>query len=214
MVAAYESALLTEQQAGWWVEDMRRIVLAAEPCSLDDASTMLASTARFLSDAAAPPVRTLAEMLTEVEVARWAHSRMAAGANPATMSNHLLRLRRLMRVQRGLPARIAVRGESRPSRDPLGRGELERLTSLDAWLQCFRGRCVRRCRWRGLVGADAVGGRIERAGECYVLRRCDGSSRRIIDELAANWSVSASVPKSSMGHGNAPVRLRPAATSS
>ena len=184
MVAAYASAVLTEQQAGWWVEDMRRLVLAAEPCSPDDARTMLSSTARFLSDAAAPPVRPLAEMLTEVEVARWAQGRVAAGANPATMSNHLQRLRRLMRVQRGLPARMAVHGESRPSRDPLGRVDLERLV-----------RSMRGCEGSvvaafvaavgaGLVGADAVGGRIEQTGEHYVLGRCDGSTRRIIDELA------------------------------
>jgi len=183
-VAAYQSAVLTEQQTNWWLEDMRCLVLASDPCSLDDARTMLASTARFLTDSAAPPVRTLAEMLTEIEVARWARIRMATGANPATMSNHLQRLRRLMRVQRGLPARIAVQGQSSPSRSPFGQADLARLIHAMRGCEASVVAAFVAAVGCGLVGSDAVGGQIERTDEYHVLRRQDGSTRRITDELS------------------------------
>lgn len=125
-IAQYESKLLSRSQADSALVQMKELVGTCEPLSPTDAITMLSSLARFVADVGEDDI-DLTRLLVHLRVAQWANARTAAGMNHGTLSQHMLRLRRLMRVQCGLPARIGVRGAAKRASAPMSEADRERL---------------------------------------------------------------------------------------
>ena len=157
-IAAYQPKLLTPAQATSGLADMRRLIAACQPNDGQDAKTMLASLVRFVADVGGDDV-DLDRLLVEWQVAQWQRRCAEDGMPDGTRSNHLQRLRRMMRVRLGLPARIQVRGASPTLASPLTEGE---RSQIEAALTADEGACayVAAC-GAGLNGQSAHGATFE-----------------------------------------------------
>lgn len=94
------------------VADIRSRVLASSPPTVNDARLVLAAVSRIVADAIrAGETPNLDELLTEMGVNRWAHRALRDGSKQSLVSVHRGKLARLVRVERGLPSRIEIRGD-------------------------------------------------------------------------------------------------------
>jgi hypothetical protein len=136
-VERYEPKLLAGIATPALISELKQLVLRCEPTSLVAARSMLATASRYLSDVCDKDADVnpfscesgadLHLLLTDARVARWARCALQDGMPPQTLSNHIGRLRRFLRVRRGLPASmIATRESTRPT-DPLSDTDRARL---------------------------------------------------------------------------------------
>ncbi|MCY7380061.1 MAG: hypothetical protein LH467_12090, partial [Gemmatimonadaceae bacterium] len=116
---AYMPDLLTAAQILSGLGDLRNLVTRCEPVSVTDALVMMSSAARFLADVAPPDLLDVDRWMVEAEVTAWAHVQHREQMPSGTLSNHLQRLRRMLRVRRGLPARMGAGSVSSPERAPM-----------------------------------------------------------------------------------------------
>jgi hypothetical protein len=130
-VEGYSPALLSAAQATVALPVMRELVLACRPVSIDDARTMLATASRFVADVAPIGPFDPWRFFSEEVIIAWAYRQQRSGMPTQTLSNHLQRLRRFLRVQRGLPARMRLAPSPRRDADLVDRMVLEPLL-LDA----------------------------------------------------------------------------------
>jgi len=145
-VASYRSELLSAGQAATMLPRMRALVLAAEPASALDARWMLGSLGRLLADVAPVEGGDVDEFLTDVEIARWANRQHVT---TRTLSNNVGRLKRLLRVKAGLPARIRVLNRATLLPEPLDDDRLDRV--IDACRAAGEAAC------RGFAAAIGAG---------------------------------------------------------
>ncbi len=192
---AYTPDLLTPAQIRSGLADLRVLVTRCEPVSVADALVMMSSAARYLADVAPSDVLDVDRWIVEADITAWAHVKHREQMPLGTLSNHLQRLRRMLRVRRGLPARMSVRNVPTIERPP--------MTTTDRWtlelLMSSLGGSTAAAYVTG-VGAGAVGTAAEDAmivitgGVADVVMR-DGTARRVVDALqpVANALADATV---------------------
>ena len=178
-VAAYEPALFRAEDYPDVVAEMRRLVLVSSPESVGDAAGVLAALSRLVADTiewgGVPRVEGL---VTEYSVNRWVGWALANGLAPSTVSVHRSKFTRLLRVQHGLPARIAVRGVPREALelfDWQAAAEELRDPALVATLVAAVG-----C---GQPAAQAVGSRLVVSERGVELLLSDGGRRFVVEAL-------------------------------
>ena len=155
-------------------DELRRLVAAAKPISRRDANQMLASASHLVAAVHrwGEPVE-LDVWLTEQGVNRWEYRVLAEGARPSSTEVRRGRLARLVRVRRGLPARMRV---MRPTpKVPVGLFDWETAVvelnkagheGLLATLIAAVG--------AGLPARPAVGATITRVDEAWMVVAADG----------------------------------------
>ena len=200
VVDRYVSALLSEQQRQSVLAAIKHLVLACKPRTVTDARMMLATASRLVADttSADSVVVDLDVLLTDFVVGRWLHllamSDMAAGS----VSNHQLRVKRFLRVMRGLPARVSAPPVKRAA--PSGLDDLQRCVleqgAAHAGVQVLAGYVA--AVGAGLIRSDADGAVFERVGDRVWLVG-DSFRRRVVDDLAALASNLIGVRVTSQG---------------
>lgn len=178
------------------LDEIREVVLLSRPETPNDAALVLAAVSRLVAAtlAAGEPV-VLDQLLSEFGLNRWVGRALATGMTPSVVAVHRGKLDRLVRVKRGLPARIEVRGKERVSREVIDWEDLLRSWSnpqLQATLLVAVG--------AGAPAAEGVGGTIERVDEGgFVVVWPDGSRRAVVEALwpSAERLVGLTVKKGS-----------------
>jgi len=111
-IDGYVPALFDADAYPLVVAEMRRLVGLAAPVSVNDAALMFASLSRLVADSLAMDGSAdLDRVLTEDGVRRWRGWALANGAAASTVGNHVGKLKRFLRIKRGLPARMELRGQ-------------------------------------------------------------------------------------------------------
>lgn len=124
-IDSYVPVLLNDAQQATGLLRVRQIVRACGPKSVVEARTLLSTASRYLADVSSAAVLDPDRWIQDDAVAEWAHAQLRAGMLTQVLSNHLLILRRMLRVRAGLPARMPRHTASRMKRVPIG--EQDRL---------------------------------------------------------------------------------------
>ena len=192
-LAAYVPELLNAAQTLSGLADLRELVARCEPVSVVDALVMMSSASRFLADVAPPDVLDIYRWIIEAEVTAWAHVQHRGPMPSATLSNHLQRLRRMLRVRRGLPARMNVHNVAAPRRAPMSPTD---RSTLEQQLTVLGGPVA--AAYVTGVGAGAVGAVAEQAmiivtcGVAEVVMR-DGTVLHVVAALQSMACALAGV---------------------
>lgn len=181
----YQTRLLNPTQAEALLPELRRLVAAVPPTSRQDAKVLMSSACRFLAEVSRNRDGDLAGLLTDVEVARWSHVQKAGSMSDGTLANHLGRLQRLLRVRRGLPGRIAVRGESCPPEPPYSPGEVAALVAAGFGAGDGAGAVVVALLGAGVAIPDSVGSRLGVEDGRLRCVTADGTLRTVVAAVAA-----------------------------
>ena len=196
-VAAYEPALFRGDEYPEVLAEMRRLVLATAPTSLGDASGVLAALSRLVADTIKRGDEPRVEgLVTEYSVNRWMGWALANGMALSTVEVHRSKFTRLLRVQRGLPARIAVRGVGRKQ---LGLVDWQAAAGV-VWDPQLVAALVAAVGC-GLPASKAVGARVSlsEAGVAVVLP--DGTRRFVVEVMCpvATRAVDVEIRESDWG---------------
>lgn len=178
----WNPALLTPAQIASGADRIRELVLLCQPPKANDALTMAATASRFFADVAPGDCVDVDALLTEAEVTRWAHTQLRNGMPCGTLSNHLVKLRRFLRVRRGLPARLGVVGEPHRTSEPLNgvdRALLE-IGLNEAGLVAMYVATV----GAGLAPGEAAGGVVVACNGGYCIKSASGF-KPVVDALVS-----------------------------
>ena len=177
-IAAYKPRLFDGSKYGDLVVEMRHLVTCSRPVSPADAVTVFAALSRMIADTvAAGETPVLDELITEFGVNRWSYRALATGAKPSMVEVHRGKLARLLRVKRGLPARIENRGDSK------SRVELIKWETI---AECLEGELLATfvaAVGAGLTASKAVGAVVEVVDECWQVLDAAGNPHPITDEM-------------------------------
>ena len=200
VVDRYVSAVLSEQQQQSVLAAIKHLVLACKPPTVTDARMMLATASRLVADTTSPDSVTvdLDVLLTDFVVGRWLHSLAMSDMTAGAVSNHQLRVKRFLRVMRGLPPRVSAPPAKRAATsglDDLQRCVLEQNAD-HAGVQVLAGYVA--AVGAGLIRSDADGAVFERVGD-QVWLVGDSFRRRVVDDLAALASNLIGVRVTSQG---------------
>lgn len=107
------------------------LVMACEPVTALDASTLASSLARFLQEVAPDAAQPSIGNVTEVNVARVLASYEGQGMSAGTRGQHRARLNRFLKARAGLPAstRRRAAAQVRPA-DPYADSDLTEIVAL------------------------------------------------------------------------------------
>lgn len=103
-VGRYRSTHLDDEQWGRFASRLRELVLASQPTSWADARNTLGALS-WLVAGTDNGASSVDELLSEANVAAWSN-RSSHQLDRRTLTNHVARIARVQRVQRGLPAQI------------------------------------------------------------------------------------------------------------
>ncbi len=186
-VEAYQPVLMGASLCGALLGDLKALVRRCEVLNVVDANALLGAASRFLADVVPSGdgvVEGLDFWFTEARVAMWANAARLAGAERRTVSNISGRLKRLVRVQLGMPARIRVRGELDVLAAPLVATELSDL--IDACIAsggaATRGLVA--AIGTGVVGVPAEGAAIVTSGRSISLILVCGRTYSVVGPIA------------------------------
>jgi hypothetical protein len=167
------------------LDDMKALVLRSEPINAPDARAMIGTLCRFVADVAPAAGCALVDLVTDTQVAVWNSSKHDQYGTGRSLSVYVGRMRRLLRVMNGLPARIDAPRSRRATQAPLSDAAYEELLEVcadgggGAWRAFAAGFGA------GAPGASAVGAVFETDGLGTVLRLASGERRRVLAEIAA-----------------------------
>jgi hypothetical protein len=126
-VEQYRSRLLSDAQSERLLDELKALVLRSEPCSVVQARMALTAACRFLADVAPDEGAVLSELLTESQLILWVNREGLAGGSRRTLSNHVGRIRRLIRVQAELPSVMRTALPATVTPPPLAAMEVQAL---------------------------------------------------------------------------------------
>ena len=176
---------LTPGQQALMAGEIKSLVHRLQPTSKTEARQALTGLSRFVRDVAPTGGCPLAEVLTDQKLNLWVHnhrSEFGAGRNLGCLVGTL---RRVLRVHKGLPARVRVSGARRVSAPPLSASDFHRL--LDACVAEDGGawRAFAACFGSGVPAAAAMGGTFVVADGLTELRLHGGSVHRVVSTIAS-----------------------------
>ena len=177
-IAAYEPRLFDGTKYSDLVVEMRHLVTCSRPVSPTDAAAVFAALSRMIADTiAAGETPVLDELVTEFGVNRWSYRALTTGAKLSLVEVHRGKLARLLRVKRGLPARIENRGNGKSKVELIEWEPIaERLD--DEVLATFVAAVG-----AGLTASKAVGATVEVVDECWQVLDAAGHAHPIADEI-------------------------------
>jgi hypothetical protein len=119
-------------------------------------------------------------VLTDAKVKSWVSSRKLRDGESRSLTEEAVRLRRLLRVQRGLPSMLGLRQNRRIAPPPLREAELAELHRRchDAGVPALRGFTA--AFGAGVTGAAMVGAQFIATGGGVSLRLVDGTVKVIV----------------------------------
>ena len=173
------------------VNDIKERVAATPPETVNDARLMLAAVSRLIADTITNgETPDLDRLLTELEINRWAARALRNGAKPSLVAVHKGKLARLIRVERGLPARIEIRGTGPAQHDVLDWQYI--VNELDGELLATFIAAV----GSGLTCNNGVGATIRSDGTSAWVETTGGERREIVTALQPHALVvtGAQVP--------------------
>jgi len=140
-ISAYRSRSLTDEQATWWLDDLRLLTALVPPTDVDDAIAMLGAGSRFLAESGADDAKPTFQWFTVTRIEAWLGQQVATGRTTETVRKIGFRLDHMRRASLGAPARTYVR-DRRVGLSGLGAADLvdvERTltghrTELGAWV--------------------------------------------------------------------------------
>jgi hypothetical protein len=179
-VERYASRLLTEGQSRSMLVDIKRVVLRCAPTTPAVAANLLTTLSKFAADNAPAAGSALSEVFTGAKVTAWIAGRKELKGSSRSLTEEAVRLRRLLRVQHGLPSVMNPERPRKMAAPPLKRDEFEQLQAAcrQAGLPALRGFVA--TFGAGVPAHAAVGARfIADQGE-LVLRLASGDVRRIL----------------------------------
>lgn len=192
-VAAYRPRLLTDDQARVMLTDIKRVVLHCNPRSPEVAGNLLSTLCKFVADTAPGAGCALQSVLTDAKAKSWVSGRRLRDGDSRSLTEEAVRLRRLLRVQRGLPSVLGLKQDRRIAPPPLKDTELAELhrRCRDAGAPATRGFTA--AFGAGVTGAAMVGARFINTGSGVVLRLTDGAVKPIVDRFRAPDLIEAVV---------------------
>lgn len=177
-IAAYEPRLFDGTDYSDLVVEMRHLVTCSRPVSPTDAVAVFAALSRMIADTVtAGETPVLDELITEYGVNRWSYRALATGAKLSLVEVHRGKLARLLRVKRGLPARIENRGDRKSKVE---------LIKWETIAECLEGELLATfvaAVGAGLTASKAVGATVEMVDECCQVRDAAGNAHPIADEI-------------------------------
>ena len=179
-VDTYRPRLLTEGQSQVMLTDIKRAVLHCIPRSPEVARNYLSTLSKFAADTAPGAGSALATVLTDAKVKSWVSGRKLRDGESRSLTEEAVRLRRLLRVQRGLPSMLGLRQNRRIAPPPLREAELAELHRRchDAGVPALRGFTA--AFGAGVTGAAMVGAQFIATGGGVSLRLVDGTVKVIV----------------------------------
>lgn len=181
----YRTKLLSPAQAEAVLPALRMLVAAVPPTRREDAKGLMSSACRFLADVSCDRPCDLDLLLTDAEVASWSHVQKAGQMSDGTLANHLGRLECLLRVRRGLPGRIAVRGAGTQPEPPYSLDEMAALVAAAFGAGDGPGAAVVALLGAGVAVPDSVGARLAVDDAALRCLTADGVGRTVVAAIAA-----------------------------
>lgn len=179
-VGQYRSGLLSEGQSERLLDDLKALVLRSAPCSVVQARMALTAACRFLADVAPDHDAVLAELLTEAQLTQWFNREGLAGGSRRTLTNHVGRIRRLIRVQAGLPSVMRTPMPATVTPPALDATERAALASAVAAAGAPAVRGLLASVGAGLIGRVAEGAVVTVEGDRAWLALPDGGCRPLV----------------------------------
>jgi hypothetical protein len=192
----YSPKLLTRGQISTMLPAIKDAVIATGQPSKLSAGRTLASVCRFVADVAPRSGCELGEVLTDVELARWTGEKKREWGESRTLSNHVGRVRQVLRQQGGLPARILPERRRRVGAPPLSGEQYLALRELCTLGSAPAARAFAAGFGAGRPGGHGAGGRFVEDNGVTVLALPDGSRRRVLDETIGSDLVGQVVDPS------------------
>lgn len=182
-VDTYRPRLLTDEQSRLMLTDIKRVVLRCDPRSPEVAGNLLSTLCKFVADTAPGAGCSLPSVLTDAKVKSWVSGRKLRDGESRSLTEEAVRLRRLLRVQRGLPSVLGLRQDRRIAPPPLKETELVELHQRchDAGLPAMRGFTA--AFGAGVTGAAMVGARFIDTAGGMSLRLADGTMKAIVNRF-------------------------------
>jgi hypothetical protein len=106
VIEQYAPVLLNTAHQPTGMVRIRQIVRGCGPTTAVEARTLLATASRYLAGFAPTSFHDPDRWIRHNLVASWAHAQQREGMSTPTLANRLTRLRRMLRVLAGLPARM------------------------------------------------------------------------------------------------------------
>jgi hypothetical protein len=182
-VANYSPRLLTDSQRAFMLEDIKRLVLRAEPASATTAGHLLASICKFVRDTAPGGGCALSDVLTSAQVTTWIAAHKKNTGNGRSLSQDHIHLRCLLRVHQQLPAKVASARPRLLAAAPLRRSDVAELADVCRMASRPAARGFVAAFGANLSGRAGVGSRFEHVGGELVLRTADGEYRALVTRL-------------------------------
>ena len=145
-IRKYQPKTLTEDQASWWLDDVRLLVALVPPTDVDDAIAMLGAGCRFLAGSGADDSKPTAAWFTVTRIAAWLAQQVAAGQAVESVRKVGFRLEYLRRATLGAPVQTYVRDRR------VGVGGLADSTLADV-ARTLTGHKVELAAWLAITGA-------------------------------------------------------------
>lgn len=160
------------------VNDIKERVASTPPETVNDARLMLAAVSRLIADTITNgEAPDLDRLVTELGINRWAARTLRNGAKPSLVAVHKGKLARLIRVERGLPARIEIRGNGPAQHDVLDWENI--VNELDGELLATFIAAV----GSGLTCSNAIGATVRSDDTSAWVETTDGERREIVTAL-------------------------------
>jgi hypothetical protein len=188
-VERYVSRMLTPGQASLMAHDIKLLVLRCEPSSAAVATNLLSTLSKFVRDTAPAAGDALSVVFTDAKVKSWVNGCKRRNGESRSLTEEGVRLRRLLRVQRGLPSVLSTERGRKIAPPPLKPRDFD---EFHAACEVAGGPV-----WRGFVAAfgagvagnAAVGARFAEVDGSIVLRLQNGDDRAVIHLLQKSGLV-------------------------
>ena len=195
-IGKYEPQLLTPGQQRLMLADIKAVTLATLPPSREAAGNMLSTLCRFVVDLAPSAGCSLAEVLTEAQIARWAADKRAQPQVPRTLTTNIGRLRQALRAQAGMPPRAKAEIRRKVGVPPLPADQYQALRNLALTGPTPLARAFAATFGAGLPGSAAAGGRFVTHDDRVVLELPNGTVRAVLAETVTERLIGTTVDTS------------------
>ena len=108
-IRRYRPRRLTDEQATWWLDDVRLLAALVPPTDVEDAISMMGAGCRFLLESGADNTKPTSAWFTALRVESWLGQLVASGSTTETVRKIGFRLAYLRRASLGAPVRKYVR---------------------------------------------------------------------------------------------------------
>lgn len=192
-MAQYQPRILTASQKAVMLDDIKVAVMRAAPPSVPAARLLVGAVCKFVSGVAPAAGCPLGEVLTQAKLTSWTAARKGQLGKGRTLTQEVGRVKKVLRVQRGLPAAMNVNRSRALAAPPLDEAAYMRLRDhcvaaggpvLRGFVAGFGG---------GVIGAAAVGSVFEEADGEVWLQVPSGVRHALLVESQAAGLVGVSV---------------------